>query len=514
MFIGLAAGSLSTAAIAQDPVLIIKIRNIDQLISDMERLVPQTPESQAAQQIGMLRMMLQGTDWIDPERSIVAGMVFEGQAPSGAAMIPFSVPNDAFQKNFNAIAGADYYMLPLPPQPGASVSPAVEQSLIDASRESSAINLVIEMAAGKLLDMLEPQMAAISQKIQAAPPEQMKESGMTPEQIQAVINATMEKARQVDILRFGLDLSGDIFTLHIDVDALPNTMLAGILVDQGGNARLGTYEFNMPMEFRSKPYDMSGMMDLLESIYGPVYGQLGIDIADMKEVVKPFTGEMAGGMSISSDGFIIEMIGTLQPGVDAADYVKNTYMPWFDRYNEQISNLVAKESGKPGLPLYERTADSTVAGITAMGVKTNFAALTPPDKQEDNPFADMAFEMRIAGADNLIFFASNDAKLESLITRSRNVAAAPAQGPTMSFDMDLGAFLKDIQSLIPPEKITAPFPVDLGSISMQADVKDGKLATRTSFNIAEMQKLAAFFAAAASKAKAEAGGAAPNPNVN
>jgi len=47
MFVTLAAGSLSTAAIAQDaagqdPVLIVKVRNIDQLISDVERLVPQT----------------------------------------------------------------------------------------------------------------------------------------------------------------------------------------------------------------------------------------------------------------------------------------------------------------------------------------------------------------------------------------------------------------------------------------------------------------------------------------
>ncbi len=519
LFMGLVTGFLLSAANAQpgtdqDPVLMVKIRNIDQLIDDIEKLMAQTPGSKAGQQIGMLRMMLQGTDWIDPERSMVAGMVFEGQTPSGAAMIPFSTPNDAFQKNFNAIAGADYYMLPLPPQSGATVSPALEQSLINASNEPAAINLVIEMAAGKLLDMLQPQMAAISQKIEAAPPEQMKESGMTPEQIQAMLNATMEKARQVDILRFGLDLSGDIFTLHFDVDALPNTMLADILVERSGGARLGAYEFDMPMEFRSKPYDMSGMMDLLESIYGPIYSQLGIDIADMKEVTKAFTGEMAGGMSISSDGFVMEMIGTLQPGTDGADYVQNTYMPWFDRYNEQISNSLAKETGNTGLPLYERTADSTVAGLKVMGVKTNFGAVIPPDQREKNPLANQAFEIRMAGADNLIFIASDDAKMETLITKARGMAAAPFQGPTMSFDIDLGAFFKDIQSLMPPDKVTTPFPVDLGKMSMQADVKDGKLATRTSFNIAEIQKLMAFFAAAASKAKAEAGGAAPNPNVN
>jgi hypothetical protein len=462
----------------------------------------------------MLRMMLQGTDWIDPERSIVAGMVFEGQTPSGAAMIPFITPNDTFQKSFNAIAGADYYMLPLPPQPGVSVSPAIEQSLIDASMESAEINLVIEMAAGKFLDMLQPQMAAISQKIEAAPAEQMEASGMTPEQVQAMLDSTMETARQVDIMRFGLDLSGDIFTVHFDIDALPNTMLARILVDQGGDAQLAAYEFDMPMKFRSKPYNMLGMMELFDSIYGTIYGQLGLDFADMIEVTKAFTGEMAGGMSISSDGFLMEMIGTLQPGIDAADYVQNTYMPWFDRYNEQISDALAKETGNTGIPLYERTADSTVAGLKVMGVKTNFGAVIPPNEQENNPLANQAFEMRLAGVDNLIFVASDDAKMEALITKGRGMTAAPFQGPTMTFDIDLGAFFKDIQSLMPPDKVTTQLPLDLGTLSMQADVKDGKLATQTSFNIAEMQKLMAFFAAAASKAKAEAGGAAPNPNVN
>jgi len=168
MFAGLAAGLLSLAVYAQettgqDPVLMVKIRNIDQFISDIERLVPQTPGSKAGQQIGMLRMMLQGTDWIDPERSMVAGMVFEGQKASWVAMIPYSSEGNAtFQQQFSAIDGGGYYLLPLPPQPGASVSPVIEQSLINASGEPAASNLVFEAAAGRLVDMLQPQMAALS----------------------------------------------------------------------------------------------------------------------------------------------------------------------------------------------------------------------------------------------------------------------------------------------------------------------------------------------------------------
>jgi hypothetical protein len=91
----------------------------------------------------------------------------------------------------------------------------------------------------------------------------------------------------------------------------------------------------------------------------------------------------------------------------------------------------------------------------------------------------------------LIFIASNDAQMGELIAKSHGLIKAPAKGPTVRFDIDLGAFFKDIQSMIPPEKLTTPLPVDLGKVTMQAEMRNGELTTQTSFNIAEMQKLIA-----------------------
>ena len=68
--------------------------------------------------------------------------------------------------------------------------------------------------------------------------------------------------------------------------------------------------------------------------------------------------------------------------------------------------------------------------------------------------------------------------------------------------------------MLAPEKASTPLPVDLGTVTMQADMKEGKLATQTSFDIAEIQKLIGVIANAASKAKTTAGAAGPNPNVN
>ena len=206
------------------------------------------------------------------------------------------------------------------------------------------------------------------------------------------------------------------------------------------------------------------------------------------------------------------MVGVLQPGIDGGDFVENVYMPFFERYSKQVSDLTAKETGKQGLNLYERTADSTVAGIKVVGVKTNLSAVIPPDQQKDNPFANQSFEMRIAGAGNLVFFASNDAQMEQLIAKSHSLIKAPAKGPTTRFDIDLGAFFKDIQSMIPPEKLTTPLPVDLGKVAMQAEMRNGEMASQISFDIAEMQKLVAAIASAASKA--QTGTSNPNPAVN
>ena len=79
MYTVLSTGWGSTMAHAQNtndqpPQLVIKIRDINQLMSDVEQLIPLDQGQAATQQVAMLRGMLQGTDWIDPGRSIVAAM--------------------------------------------------------------------------------------------------------------------------------------------------------------------------------------------------------------------------------------------------------------------------------------------------------------------------------------------------------------------------------------------------------------------------------------------------------
>ncbi len=496
MFAGLVAVFITTASEAQQEddqrlILLIKIGNINQFLSDAEKLMPPNPASKATQQLGMLRGMLQGTDWIDPERSIVAGLVLRDTKINWVAMIPFRAANASFQKAFSAIAGDDYYMMTFPPQQEFVVSPVVEESLINTSIATTASNLVVEAAIGKLLDMVEPQMEALFKKMEASQSTQTGQSEMSPQQIQAMLGGMLKTFRQVEILRLGLDVSDDIFTLQFDIDALPNTFLAGVLIDLGGNTRLMDYQIDMPLQFRSRAYNMSGAMELQGSVYGQVYRQMGIDFDEMVEITKSFTGEMAGGMKVSSDGIAWKMISVLKPGIVGEDFVQNTFLPWFERYNLQVSDLVKKQTGKSQAPLYERTTDSVVAGLKVMGVKMNLDAMIPPDEKETNPFNNQLFEMRMAAAGDLMFIASDDAKMEDLINRTHSLVQSPAQGPFAWFDMDLGSFIQDIRSMKPSGDASAVWPDDLGNLTMRAEMQGGSLATRTSFKIDDLRKLMA-----------------------
>ena len=518
----LAAGLTPSAAEAQDgadqrPPLLIKIRNIDQLLNDVEQLMPSEQGATAAQQLAMVRGMLQGTDWIDPERSIVVGMVTQGSTTQWLALIPFRTANPNFQAAYGAIDGDDYYLTAFPPQPGFTVAPGVKESLLDASGATAASSLVIEAAAAELLTMAQPRIAAAIESRAAAPAPQGGQGMMSPQETQAMLNEMLQTFEQVETLRLGLDLTGNLFTLQLDVDALSNSFLAGLLIDQGDDIRLADYAVDMPLKFRSRSYNMPGLMQLVGSGFGQIYRQMGIDFNEVAEMTKSLTGEMAGGMTASANGMSYEMIYVLQPGTNGQDFILNTYLPWFERYNRQMAVFVARQSNQPQPPpLYERTADSLVDGVKVVGVKTNYNAMLPPGEQNLAVLGgDQAFETRLAAVGDLLLITQDDVAMADLIPRARDFKTTPAQGPMVKVDFDLGSLMAELKTFIPPGETAVAWPDDLGNLTMRADMQGGKLATRTRFNIDDMGKLGAAFTALAAQQAAAATGdgdaAAPVP---
>ena len=478
----------------QRPILLIKIPDIEKLLYEAQSLMPSTQGSNVQNQIMGIRMALFGTEWIDPERSIVAGLAMQDGKNSMVVLVPFRQPNPDFQKSYNAVAGIDYYIAAMPPQPQVSVSPAVENSLVQASLTPAAGSLVLEAAVARLLEMVEAQIAPALGKMEESQPDGTLPSEFSPQDVRAIIDAMLAIVKQADIVRFGIDISEDVFTLLMDIESLPDTILASILRDTGGETRLMDYPIETAIQYHTRAYNVSGTIDLVGSYLDTIYSQLGLDINidEMAKMTECFTGEMAGGINITSDGFAMEFIAVLQPGIDGEIFIRDSYLPWLERYGKSISELATEQADEPQIMMFERTPDSRVAGVKVMGVKTN---IVTPNSKGGNPFDNLVLEMRMAAIDDLLFIASDDAKIEEFINGTRSLVRSPASGPTGRFTLDLSALLRDIQSLLPTEQSSVALPDNIGKISSQFEMGNGTLRTRTSFNTEGLAKLISVFGA-------------------
>jgi hypothetical protein len=478
----------------QSLTTLIKIRNVEKLLGDLEKLTPATPGSSTNQQLAMARMMLMGSNWIDPERSVVAGMFSEGLKTNVVALIPFHTPNIMIEKALNAVARKSYYLTVIPPQPAFNIDPAVEESLAKASMTASSGNLTLEISAGKLAVMAESQMAAVIMGMAAAQqnPIQAGQPQLSPQDMQAVMNDMFNLLKQAETLRLGIDFSGNIFTLYMDVDALPNTLLAHILDDPGGATGLMNYPVDMPIQFRSRAHNTSEIMNLFGSGFESIYRLIGIDINSMKEINQALTGEQSGGLQLSANGLALEEISVLQPGINGEDFLRNKYLPFLERANQQLSNPATQPNGNLPAQIYERTGDSVVAGINVVGVRAKANTMKLPDDKIARLLDKQIFEMRLAAVGNLLLIAPDDAKMEALFNKSRNLAPAPTHSPMFQVDIKLGDVVKALAPAIQTGGTpSVALPDGLGNITMQAEMKNGHLTSQTSFNIDEMKRLAA-----------------------
>jgi hypothetical protein len=91
----------------------------------------------------MLRAMLQGTDWIDPRRSVVMALQLQETQPLAVVLIPFKKPNEIFKSMFNAASGPNHYLVPLPPGQDINFSTEAETILLaESNKTSRQINLI------------------------------------------------------------------------------------------------------------------------------------------------------------------------------------------------------------------------------------------------------------------------------------------------------------------------------------------------------------------------------------
>jgi hypothetical protein len=483
-------------AVDQEPLLVIKIPDINKLLQAM---TPATTGANTAGPNQMISMMLYGTDWIDTNRSMVAGLHKEGAKSSLVYLVPFNTPNSSFENAYHPIAGSDYYLTSLPPQQGLTVSPAFKQSLVNASlTPTTRGDLVVEIAVGKALTDAEPEILASLEKAAAMQPNQPANPPISRENIQAMVKELLNLGKQANIFRLGLNFGQEFLTLNMDIEAIPGTDLANALVDVGGSARLANFPIDMPIQVHTRPYNISGITDLYGDIYQPLFAQLGIDFHDIDAMGKISTGESAGGFNITPEGIDMKAVSVLKPGTDGGSFLINEYVPFLERYSRSFSNFVAPKTDNPSMPFFVRTEDSTVSGAKVIGYKIDFGSLAKPDAKFP---LNLKLNFRIAAVKDLMFMASNDASLAELINGTRNLVPSPAGGPTGRIAIDTTVLFKGLTSLMPPNVPQPPFPLDLGKIEAQFTFSNGKMESETRLDAAALNKMAMAIAAQVMSAK-------------
>jgi tetratricopeptide (TPR) repeat protein len=486
---------------------LITIRDIDRLLNDLERFAPGAAEGDAAGRTAMIKGLLQGTDWIDPARAIAAGLTYDGAVSRWSILVPFRTPNEGFQNAYAATAGEDYYLLSFPPDPAYTVNDALLARLRQASGSAPAANLVLEAAARALLEQAEPQIAAMLGSLETSAPQASGPQTMTGPEARVMVDELLKTLRQVETLRLGLDLKEDAMTILADVEATSGTFLSGLLNDAQSPMRLGIYQPDYPLEFRTRAYNVNGLMQMLGASFGSLYRRMGFDFDELAELTKSFTGEMAGGMAFGKAGLQFETLSVLHPGIDGAGFLESVYLPWFERYNRRMAETLQARSGRQVAPLYERTPDTMVGGQRVLGVRTRFSALAPSGEPMAAPWLGEAqsYETRLAAMEDLVLMASDDARMGDLIAAAASLKPVPAQGPLASLDMDLAAYIQGLRQAMPPTRGALPATGDLGRMVVQADLNNGKASSRTTFRLNDLQQLAAVFATVAAQSAAAAG---------
>ena len=477
------------------PDVVVKVIQLDKLLETIDRVSEAIPTQNQSSPSTLIRSMLMGTSWIDPDRAIVAGAFLKkdpAQQPDAAALVPFKKPNDDFQMNYNAIAGSDYYIVSLPPGQGGMVSDRMEEALVAASLAPPDGLISLDMAASQIIAKADPQIQNMLQSLEQKLPPEAAETGMTPQQVKQMLTNLLETGKQVETVSVGLDLPPEEFAFFFNLKAFDDAELAKALDVEKSEAPLilADYQPGYQMQFRSRPYNINAVMDFFDKNFGPVYDQMGLDFGKLKEMTGYFSGEMAGGASFGKDGLDLEVIAVFDESKELPEnYLKSVYLPWMLDYGKTMAAYVSRQSPEVQIDnFFESMPASTVAGQPVVGLKGKM----PVEMQTDANA--LTFQLRMTRVGNMLLTASDDKQLKTLIEKAKGLEKAPISGPLMQMDVDLAAYLAAINEFMPEQaKMDESEIPEIGNLTYTLDLADGMLKTRYSMQRDAIQKMAGYF---------------------
>jgi hypothetical protein len=472
--------------------IILKIEKLDETLNVIDYLIGTDTRQPEKSPTAMLKAMLQGTDWIDPKRSVVIAMQIQEPQPLVVVLVPFRKPNEIFQSMFNAASGPNYYTLTLPPGRTMTFSKDAEIFLLDKSSKQAKKSILLEIIVDRVLKKGGQQireMLTNGQMVQPVPRE--NEQNLSSEEIQETVSNMLGLAAQMETFSIGLDLSPEIIAASVEIQAIEKTALANLFSPNTQNTLLNRYKPGYQMNYKMARFDITGMISLLDQVFGKMYQQMGINFRELTSIADHFTGETAGGMNYNVAGSSFESINVLKTTQNSPEFFETIFIPWLKSYSDSIRKILETQWGDKTSPIYHRTRNSMISGYNVVGVNIRLPLLPPTN----GPVAgstqkpDMiSYEMRMTVVDNLLLIAPHDARLAELIQTGKSLKQEPLNGPMVWFEMDLDDYFNALKSMIPELSTSVPMP-DMGKISYTADMKKGQFTAKSILKVQDIRTL-------------------------
>jgi len=485
------------AGFSQTPDAYVKINRLDKIIKIMDQSVVSTPAETAPTSSpgAMIKGLLQGTDWIDPSRSIVIGITFASSQPDIFFFIPFIKPNDNFRTSYHAIKGSDYYIISLSSgRQNSIVHKETLEALKNAAQSRADALISIEIEVKRLLD---GRHALLMQLIRNMPlssdGQSVDEMMLTPAEIRSTLLKMLAKARQLVRITANTDFDDRIFKTAFKASAVKGSEIARLFASGGRQSFLQGYLPEAQIRFQSQSFDVKGMIELINACFGTVYAKSGIDFNHILKISPYFTGESTGGISYSHNRMFFEMISVLDDRQLSENFVETIYLPWLLEYGQNMSRILEKQITGRMRPLYKRALDSTVSGHKVVGVKGQWPVLDY-SKTANGDVSWLRYRMRITTHNNFLIIAPNDNLLKKSIQLANKFKKQPVgQTPLMKATVDLNGYLEQMNHLRPKNSGDNPSVKKMGAIQVALTFKDREAVFTSSMRIKDIRTLETYF---------------------
>ncbi len=476
--------------------VLLKVENLSEALNTIDGFF-ETADGQPGQSpTVMLRGILQGGEWIDPDRMIVVGAIMEEPQPTIAAIVPFRKPNETFQGMMNASSGPDYYLLPLPPGQPASFSAEQESYLAAASKTKAGRTVSLEFFVNRLLKKSERQISEMMLSLQAKQPgSEQGAPDFTPEEARAILTDMLNAASQLESLIVGFDLRPETVSASMEALAMEGTELAELFSPNTTTTLLNNYAVSHQVNFRTARFDSTGMVKFFDKIFGKAYQKMGIDFGQVASVAGYFTGESAGGMTYGIAGAHFESIMVMKEPQKSPEFFDSVYIPWLKNYCDNMQEVLEANTGIKPEPIFRRTKDTEVSGYKSVGVDLRIpSAMIRPDASKDakNEAGHFVYQLRMTIMDNLFLTAPHDEYLAELIEKAKKLRQGPRKGPLGEVEMDMAAYFNALTESLPGLRSSKPMP-DMGKIGYTFDLAQRKLSADTSMKIKDVKNIAEYF---------------------